>query len=73
MTWLHDSYGVHTMENAGKEEHAITLHVYHPPYVETKIYDEQGNVSLGCGKFDSKMGRMLKIPEGTCIKSERLF
>ena len=40
VTWLHDSYGVHSMENVGAEEHAITLHLYHPPYVETKIYDK---------------------------------
>lgn len=39
ITYLHDAYGVHAIENLSHTEGAITLHLYIPPFQSSNVYD----------------------------------
>ena len=39
VTYMHDSIGIHAMENPNHSEGAVTLHLYVPPYMECDVYD----------------------------------
>ena len=47
VTWLHNSIGFHLMQNQSESKRAVTLHLYHPPYDETKIKAPTGEVTMG--------------------------
>ena len=60
-TWLNDKLGFHTMTNESDTATAVSIHVYHPPYDETKIMKLNGEVFMGKISYYSKY----KILEST--------
>jgi hypothetical protein len=55
ITWLHNDYGYHRMI-ALPDEAVTTLHIYHPDYDSTIVFNEEGEKQTGVIKYYSKMG-----------------
>ena len=57
VTYMHDSIGLHAMENPSHSEGSVTLHLYIPPYMECDVYDiRTGKVSTSSMSFTTKGG-----------------
>eukprot|EP00800_Vazella_pourtalesii_P009995 TRINITY_DN25128_c0_g1_i1.p1 TRINITY_DN25128_c0_g1~~TRINITY_DN25128_c0_g1_i1.p1 ORF type:complete len:200 (+),score=15.39 TRINITY_DN25128_c0_g1_i1:167-766(+) len=57
VTYMHDSIGLHAMENPSHSEGAVSLHLYVPPYMECGVYDiRTGKCSTGSITFTTKGG-----------------
>ena len=57
VSYMHDSIGLHGMENPSHSEGAVSLHLYVPPFVECGVYDiRTGKSSTGCITFNTKGG-----------------
>ena len=46
VTYMHDSIGFHRISNETPSTPAVTLHCYHPPYDETSVLKETGEISV---------------------------
>ncbi|KAI5804428.1 RmlC-like cupin domain-containing protein [Geopyxis carbonaria] len=51
VTYISDDIGLHKIENADKDEVAVSLHLYTPPWAEKK----------GCYCFEEKTGKKTKV------------
>ncbi|KAI6661929.1 Cysteine dioxygenase type 1-like [Oopsacas minuta] len=57
VSYIHDSIGLHAMENPSHTEGAVTLHLYVPPYMECDVYDiRTGKISTSSMTFTTKGG-----------------
>lgn len=59
ITYNHNAVGYHLMKNESKNVAAITLHCYHPPYDETDIVTEDGELKSVPLTYYSKLGKVL--------------
>ena len=57
VTYIHDSIGLHAMENPSHSEGAVTLHLYVPPFIDCSVYDiRTGKASTCSMTFTTKGG-----------------
>ena len=56
--YINDSIGLHRVENVSHSKAAISLHVYIPPFSESKGFDQKTGLSKVCRiTFTSKYGK----------------
>jgi len=57
VTYMCDEIGLHRMENPSHTEGAVTMHLYSPPFMECKMFDERtGHANVAKMTFWSKYG-----------------
>ena len=44
ITYIHDSIGLHQVENVSSTEPAVTLHCYHPPFDSAEMLNDEGEL-----------------------------
>eukprot|EP01039_Chlorochromonas_danica_P004358 gene4358-4779_t len=65
VTFMHDSLGLHKIENPNLKEGSITMHLYTPPYQTCKVWDGEGFNAPKIGKMFHFSHYGLKTPQPT--------